>query len=191
MSSIYVSCRLITCNFQVVAVARRKGRLETLANSLSDKNGQLYPVAADITNTDELIKVFQWTKQNIGLVHILVNNAGVGLQMTLSDFKIEDAKAIFDLNVLALSVATREALKVFKENNIQGHIININSVAGHWVYDFPTIGMYTGTKHAVTALTESTYFEIRNLKLGAKATVSGLNFNFFKFSIRLLNNFQM
>lgn len=79
---------------------------------------------------------------------------------------------MYDLNVLALTVATREALKVFKENNIQGHIININSLAGHWVMeDVPNLAVYTSTKHAVTALTESTYLEIKNMKLGAKVTV--------------------
>lgn len=167
--------------FQVVAVARRKNRLESLAKSLAGKKGQLHPFVADITISEELIKVFEWTKNNVGLVHILINNAGRIIASPLVDQKYEDVKSMFDLNVLALTIATREALKVFKENNIQGHIININSLAGHWVYEIPGISAYTATKHAVTALTESTYLEIKNMKLGAKATVSILFFIWLSF----------
>ncbi|CAH2005643.1 unnamed protein product [Acanthoscelides obtectus] len=42
-----------------------------------------------------------------------------------------------------------------KEHNIDGHIFNINSIAGHYVLNYPRIEIYTATKHAVTALTES------------------------------------
>lgn len=164
----------LNCHFQVVAVARRKERLESLANILSNKKGQLHPFVADISKPDELIKVFEWTKANVGLLHILINNAGVGQITELADFKIEVARAMYDLNIIALSIATREALKVFKENNIQGHIINMNSITGHAVPDRPGFGLYTSSKHAVTALTESTYLEIKHMKLGAKATVSTL-----------------
>lgn len=158
-------------------MARRKDRLDSLANQLSDRKGQLYPFKADITKSEELLEAFKWTKENVGLVHILVNNAGVYHITPLSEFKIEDAKAMLDLNVLALTVATREALKVFKEHNIQGHIININSESGHWVDDFADDYIYTATKYAVTALTESTYLDIKKMKLGAKATVSIITFN--------------
>ncbi|CAH2013117.1 unnamed protein product [Acanthoscelides obtectus] len=41
-----------------------------------------------------------------------------------------------------------------KEHNIDGHIFNINSIAGHYVLNYPRIEVYTATKHAVTALTE-------------------------------------
>lgn len=163
---------LIIYIFQVIAVARRRERLESLAKSLTGKKGQFHPFVADITKSDEVIKVFKWAKENVGLVHILINNAGQIKLLPLINMKTEDMKSMFDLNVLALTLATREALKIFKENAIRGHIININSVVGHWVLDFPGNSIYVSTKHAVTAFTESTYFEIKNMKLGAKATVS-------------------
>lgn len=143
-----------------------------MANSLSGKKGQFYPFQADFSKEEDILKTFSWTKQNVGPLHIIVNNAGIFRPANFLDFKTENAKAIFDLNVLGLSIACREALNVFKENDINGHIININSLAGHWIFDMDTIPFYNASKYAVTALTESLYLEIKRLKLATKVTVS-------------------
>lgn len=92
--------------------------------------------------------------------------------MSFSTFKTEDAKSVLDLNVLSLCIAVREVLKVLKENSIHGHIININSIAGHVVYDVPNVGIHTASKFAVTALTEALFLEIKRMKQETKVTVS-------------------
>lgn len=111
-------------------------------------------------------------------MQILVNNAGIFKPMSFSNFKTEDAKSVLDINVLSLCLAIREVLKVFKENSIHSHIININSIAGHIVYDVPNIGIHTASKFAVTALTESLFLEIKRLNLETKVTVSSQQIHF-------------
>lgn len=153
-------------------MARREDRLKALANTLLDEKGKFHPFQTDVTKEDEILRAFEWVKQNFGAFHILINNVGVFKHFPLSDFKSEDARALFDVNVLSLAIANREALKTFKEKDIIGHIININSILGHIIYDVPNIGMHAASKHAVTALTEALYLEINRLKLGIKVTVS-------------------
>lgn len=143
-----------------------------MADALSGEKGQFYPVQADVTKEEDILRVFAWIKEHIGPVHILVNNAGIFKPMSFSDLQIEDAKSVFDINVLSLCMTIREVLKVFKENDINGHIININSIAGHTVYDIPNIGVHTASKFAVTALTESLFLEMKRMKLKTKVTVS-------------------
>lgn len=153
-------------------MARRKERLDSLANNLSGEKGQFFAFPADMTKEEDILRAFSWIKQNVGPVHILINNAGISKPIMFSDFKTDDAKAVLDLNVLSLTVATREALKIMKENKIKGHIININSVAGHSVLDYPGLGVYTASKYAVTALSEALSLEMKRSKLGTKVTVS-------------------
>ncbi|OQV13901.1 putative Dehydrogenase/reductase SDR family member 11 [Hypsibius exemplaris] len=62
------------------------------------------------------------------------------------------------LNIVALSVCTREALKLMEPGKIAGdggHVININSYIGHHVHKNPSVQFYSATKHMVTALTDA------------------------------------
>jgi len=61
-------------------------------------------------------------------------------------------REILDVNVIALSIVTRESIAMMRANNVDdGHIININSMSGHRLVGLP---MYSASKFAVTALTE-------------------------------------
>lgn len=168
----FILSYLISFISQVVGLARRKDRLESLAKKLEGKTGKFYYYQADVSKEDDVIKAFAWICQNLDQVHILVNNAGILRPFNFSDFKFEDAKAMLDVNVMGLCVAAREAVKLFIKDNINGHIININSDAGHWVFDMENIAMYNASKYAVTALTESLHLEMRRKHLGTKVTVS-------------------
>nr|CAI5850334.1 unnamed protein product [Callosobruchus analis] len=59
---------------------------------------------------------------------------------------------MLNVNVVGLCTATREAVKIMNEHNIDGHIIHINSMLGHFVLGIPGLEIYTASKHAVTAL---------------------------------------
>lgn len=90
----------------------------------------------------------------------------------LTEGKTEDWRKEFDVNVLGLCIATREAVKIMRANNIDGHIIHINSILGHRVAVEPKLNVYPATKHAVTALTETLRQELNSLKSKIKVTVN-------------------
>ncbi|XP_018576644.1 farnesol dehydrogenase-like [Anoplophora glabripennis] len=161
---------LVEKGLKVAALARRKDRLEALAKKLSGKKGKLYPVKTDVSKEEDILNAFKWIKENLGPVHILVNNAGVGGHTTLADGDTEIWKNIINVNVLGLSIATREAIRDMKANNVDGHIIHINSIAGHQVIDFPGLNVYPASKFAVTALAETLRLELLNSKSKIKIT---------------------
>ncbi|CAB1316417.1 unnamed protein product, partial [Coregonus sp. 'balchen'] len=77
-----------------------------------------------------------------------------------------------DVNVLALSICTREAYQSMKERNVDdGHIININSMGGHRMVPSADEHFYCATKYAVTALTEGLRQELREAKTHIRATI--------------------
>ena len=154
-------------------MARNIETLETKSKTLTGKKGKLHPIKGDFSREEDILKVFEWTSKNLGPVHILINNAAASNQTTLMDGKTEDWKSVFDLNVIGLCIATREAVKIMKENKINGHIIHINSVLGHQVVNVPRINVYPASKFAVTALTETLRQELNHLGLKIKISVSG------------------
>lgn len=44
---------------------------------MNDLPGKLYPLKCDVTKEEDILRAFRWISENIGVVHILINNAGV------------------------------------------------------------------------------------------------------------------
>lgn len=162
---------LVKQGLQVAALARREDRLVELAEKLSGQKGKLFPVKTDISNEEEILRAFKWIKENLGPIHILINNAGIGLpNSTATDGDTEVWKKIYAVNVFGLSIATREAVRDMKANNVDGHIIHVNSVLGHKVILLPGSGLYSSSKFAVTALAEILRLELGDQKSKIKIT---------------------
>lgn len=145
--------KLVENGLQVVGLARRKERLDELEKKFSGKKGKFIPHKLDMTNKEDILETFKWITQNVGPISILVNNAGISVATTITEGDVDDWKRILDTNIYGLAVASRQALDSMRKNNIDGYIININSVAGHEVLNFPCQNMYPASKHAVTAFT--------------------------------------
>lgn len=80
-----------------------------------------------------------------------------------------------DTNVMGVAMCSREAFQQMKEAKLEGHIIHINSVAGHYVCGADPkwpINIYSPSKHALTCMTEIMRKEITHSKLPIKVTVS-------------------
>jgi NADP+-dependent farnesol dehydrogenase len=154
---------------QVVGIARRVHLIEELSKKLSTT--KLHALQADLSREEDIVKAFKWVGENLGPVHILVNSAGIFDLGLLSESKTEAWKNLFDINVLGLCIATREAVTMMKANDIQGHIIHMNSVSGHKVPQSAKMNVYPATKHAVTALTRTLRQELNQMQSKIKVTV--------------------
>ncbi|KAK5649469.1 hypothetical protein RI129_000498 [Pyrocoelia pectoralis] len=164
---------LVEKGLLVVGMARRKEKVDELSGDLKNAPGKLYSVRVDVTNEAEIVQAFKWIKENVGSVHILVNNAGILRMTNLIEGKTELWREMIDTNVLSLCIATREVVKEMRLNNIDGHIIHINSMSGHKVVYHPLMNLYPATKYAVTALTETLRQELNSL--GSKIKISSIS----------------
>jgi NADP+-dependent farnesol dehydrogenase len=164
---------LVKEGLQVVGLARRKERVDQLAQKLSSAKGKLHSLKADMTVEADIINAFKWIRENLGPVAILINNAGLSQPNTLIGGNTEMWKTVLDTNVLGLTIATREAINHMMDHQIDGHVIHINSVLGHYVAHVPKLNMYSASKFAVTALTETLRQEL--VALNSKIRITSVS----------------
>lgn len=158
-----IAQELARAGLRTVGLARRVDRVEALKGSLPvQAAGRLHAFKCDITNEEDILRAFRYVAENFGGVDVLVNNAGIARDCTaLMSGNSRDIREIFDTNVLGLIMCSREAFQSMKSRGSDGHIIHINSVAGHHVLDIPRQSVYSPSKFAVTALTETMRTELR------------------------------
>ncbi|KAF2902138.1 hypothetical protein ILUMI_04046 [Ignelater luminosus] len=176
-----ISEQLVESGLKVVGLARRKEKIDELAKRLEGKTGKLYALKTDITKEEDVLKAFEWIKENVGPVHILINNSGVVMSGYMMDGKTDLWKSTLDINVLGLCIATREAIRDMRANNVNGHIVHINSYAGHCVPNAPGMNIYPASKHGVTALTETLRQELNSI--GSKIKISSVSPGYVKTQI--------
>lgn len=119
---------------------------------------------ADLSNKDELKKVYNYTIEKEYFVNNLVNNAGFGDRTDFKEMNIDKQLAMTDVDCNAVLYFT----KVFLDNMLkhdEGHIINISSIAGFM--PGPFMCTYHACKSFVLTLGEAISYELRktNVKL--------------------------
>ena len=144
----------------VIGLARRPEIINEYAQKLTGEGyGNVYAYKCDVTDLQSIKNTFKWIEEKFGVIHIIVNNAGIIKNIKiLSDEDVSDKiDEIIHTNFNGLVHCTHEAYRLIKKSEDYGFIININSNAGHKIF-FPAPGLshnvYHGTKYAVTATSE-------------------------------------
>ncbi|MCQ8260681.1 SDR family NAD(P)-dependent oxidoreductase [Streptococcus suis] len=137
----------------VIITGRRKDKLENIKSDLERKfNVQVHVYNFDITDIEQVISNCQKILQDLGTVHILINNAGLALGLDkFQDYDLTDMMTMVDTNIKGLLTVTRQILPKMVEMN-EGHIINIGSTAG--IYAYAGAAVYAATKSAVKFLSD-------------------------------------
>ena len=133
----------------VINYASSKDGADRVVADIKAKGGKAIAVQGDVAKPADVKKIFAETQKAFGRLDILVNNAGVYNLLPLEEITEEDFHRHFNINVLGLLLATREAAKLFGDEG--GSVINIGSVASD--LNSPTTVVYTATKGAVDAVT--------------------------------------
>ena len=163
-----VALALAGLGARVTILARRRGRLEALSREIADAGGEALPAVGDLRREEDILGAFAAARERFGGVDILVNNAGVGREAPLASGETRHFREMLEVNVLAVAIATREAVADMRRRGASGHVVHVSSMSAHRVQaDF---GMYAATKHAVRALTEGLRLELRRIGSDIRVT---------------------
>ena len=157
-----ITRRLSLEGYKIIALGRRKERLEKLAGEL----GNTHIIAADIRDKKAVFDAVKNLPENFKDIEVLVNNAGLALgQERTIDASIEDFETMVDTNIKGLLYSTKAVLPIMTQRK-SGYIFNLGSVAGHWPY--PGGNVYGGTK----AFVKQFSYNLRNDLLGTGIRVT-------------------
>lgn len=141
---------------KVVAVARRKERLEQLAKDTKEFTGEVIPFQGDVGNGEEIKDIVKYTLEKYGKIDVLINNAGIiDEHMTAVDMTDEMWDRVININLTAPMKLTREVLPAMLKEG-KGNIINVSSVGG--LNGGRGGAAYVSSKHALIGLTKNTGF---------------------------------
>lgn len=162
--------RLASRGYDLVLVARRRERLESLARELCQKYGiKVDTVAADLANDEDLIKV-EAIISNAAGVSLLVNCAGLGALGSAASVDMAMMDSMLKVNVLALTRLTLSATRRFVEEN-EGAIINIGSIIAMMIA--PAAAGYCGSKAYVFNFTRSLQAELAGSNVTVQLVMPG------------------
>jgi NADP-dependent 3-hydroxy acid dehydrogenase YdfG len=146
---------------RVALVARRRDRLEALAERLGKDNAMV--IEADVTEPELAAAAVAQTVAEFGRLDTLVNNAGVMLLGPIVGAPLEEWQRMVGLNLLGLLYCTHAALPHLlsaadSEPRSVADIVNVSSTAGRVAR--LNSGVYNATKHGVGAFSESLRQEV-------------------------------
>lgn len=153
----------------VVNYATSRSGADAVVARITGAGGKAIAIQGNVAQEPDVIRLFEETKKAFGKLDILVNNAGVYEFAPLESTTPEQFHKQFDINVLGLLLATREAAKLMGEG---GSILNISSIVGRWAA--PGGSIYSATKAAVDSLTDSLSRELAPRKIRVNSLNPGM-----------------
>jgi NADP-dependent 3-hydroxy acid dehydrogenase YdfG len=164
----------------VAVAARRRDRLDVVADGIRDQGGTALVLECDVTDEQQATGAVERTVSELGRLDTLINNAGVMLLGPVAGAPMREWQQMVELNVLGLLYCAHAALPYLLRAAEGGprqvaDMVNISSVAGRAARNGN--GVYSLTKHGVGAFSESLrqevtrrYVRVSLVEPGATAT---------------------
>ena len=142
--------------YDVVIVARRRDRLDKLANELKEGGVEAEVIAADLSRPEGVAAVAERLEK--GDIGVLVNNAGFGTSGEFTQLPIDRELQEIDLNIRALTQISHVGLAQMKQRGA-GSIINVASTGAY--QPVPYMSTYAATKAYVLSFSEGLHEEAK------------------------------
>jgi NAD(P)-dependent dehydrogenase (short-subunit alcohol dehydrogenase family) len=148
-----ISLALAREGADIVMGARREKRMAKVAAEVEALGRRAVCVPTDITNREDCDRLVRAARDELGEVHVLVNNAfNDGNFKSFEESDLSEWKSTFDVNLWGTLQLTQAALPVLKEHE-ESHIVMINTMSVQIVE--PNFGAYAASKAALATATKT------------------------------------
>ena len=152
---------LLENNCNIFLTSKSKLKLQKLQNKLEKTNKNNCKIIyeyGDLTKISDVKKIIKSIRKKFKTIDIVINNAGLFLSKPISKSKIEEFQNIFDVNVRAPFLFSKEFSQDMKKKK-WGRIINVGSSSSYQGFSEGTI--YCASKHALLGLSRSLFSELK------------------------------
>jgi NAD(P)-dependent dehydrogenase (short-subunit alcohol dehydrogenase family) len=163
---------LVDADMKVAITYRSKEHLDEAMSYFDDAKDRVHAINVDVTDRAAMAKAAEETVAKFGKVHVLVNNAGVGIIVPLSSATYDDWDWGRGVNVNGVFNGVRSFLPHIKAHNEGGQIVTTSSMSGLVVG--ATAGVYSTSKFAVVGMMEALRVELANTNIGVSVYCPGL-----------------
>jgi NAD(P)-dependent dehydrogenase (short-subunit alcohol dehydrogenase family) len=150
--------RFASVGMKVVLADIEAPALERAERELQGKGAPVLAVPTDVSKAEDVAALANRAYEHFGAVHVLCNNAGVGLGGLSWEHTLSDWEWVLAVNLWGVIHGIHTFVPRMLASGEEGHIVNTASVAG--LVSSPYIAAYQVTKHAVVALSESLRLEL-------------------------------
>ena len=156
-----VAMALLRRGWAVALAGRRQALLEAALQESGADRTRGVAVATDVSDAESVRRLFDTTRDTLGRLDLLFNNAGTNAPgVELEDLTYDQWKSVVDVNLTGPFLCTQQAFRLMKDQRpMGGRIINNGSISAH--VPRPNSAPYTATKHGITGLTKSTSLDGR------------------------------
>lgn len=145
--------RIVLADIEADALAKAE-------TSMRNDGADVMAVQTDVSKESDIEHLAKKVVEKYGTVHVLCNNAGVGVVGTAWDIAAEDWDWVMDVNLGGVVYGIRHFVPIMLRSGEGGHVVNVASMAG--LITGAGMAPYYASKHAVVALSESLYFELQH-----------------------------
>lgn len=128
-------------------------------------------IKLDVSKPDQVQALADQVYRDHGAVHLLCNNAGVAISGPLAEMTHDDWRWMISVNIEGVTNGLTAFLPRMIAQDGEAHIVNTGSIAG--LVTFPERGIYTATKYAVVAISETLRAELAPHDIGVTVICPG------------------
>jgi len=155
---------------KTVIVARNEVALRGTADEIKKSGGRCDYFCADLSDKDQVKKLFEQIMKKYGRLDVLVNNAAIAsYTSSIAETTLEEWNSVIATDLTAVFLCCKEAFQIMKKQD-EGKIINVSSTSGSMASS-PGEVPYRAAKHGLMGLTKVLLKESQNMGISVTAIV--------------------
>lgn len=166
-----LAIKCIQEGMKVVMADLNEKNLDRVKRKIMQQGGDVLATKTDVSKSDQVKDLAKRTLDNFGTIHLLFNNAGVGIPRLAWQYTLNDWEWILGVNLWGVIHGLRIFVPIMLDQGIEGYIVNTASIEGLGSRN-PGGAPYSVSKHGVIALSEVLRNNLE--EIGAKVKVSVL-----------------
>lgn len=137
--------------------------LARMKRALVPSGATVHIVSLDVADEGEYAEVAHDIKRKVGVPHVLINNAGIGVFGSFLNTPMDAVRRAIDINLYGVYNGCHAFLPMMLEAGGARHLVNVASLAS--IAPMPNMSAYAASKYAVDGLTEVLAMELENTEV--------------------------